>query len=239
MITLDDVRQARIQVSPYVKRTPLERNTTLSRELGVNVYLKLELFQKTGSFKPRGAFNQILQLTPDQRKHGVVGVSGGNFAQGLAYAGRALDTPVIICMPESTPRNYVEATRPTERRWTWRQLSPRSFRGQINTRRKDGISCTHSTALFRWPAPARSAWSCWRICRSLTDVVISIGGGGLIAGITVAIKALSPRRAFGVWKLKAQIQWGKRSGRAKLCRSPQHPWQKPSALLTSPKTPSL
>ena len=84
MITLDDVQQARLLISPYVKRTVLEKNTTLSRELGTNIYLKLELFQKTGSFKPRGAFNQILQLTRDQRKHGVVGVSGGNFAQGMA-----------------------------------------------------------------------------------------------------------------------------------------------------------
>jgi len=65
MITIDDVRRARDQVSPYVKRTVLEKNTTLSDQLGTNIYLKLELFQRTGSFKPRGAFSQILQLTPD------------------------------------------------------------------------------------------------------------------------------------------------------------------------------
>ena len=88
MITLDDVQRARVQISPCVKRTALERNTTLSSELGTNIHPKLELFQKTGSFKPRGAF-----------------------AQGMAYASRELGTPVLVCMPESTPRNGVEATR--------------------------------------------------------------------------------------------------------------------------------
>ena len=78
MIALDDVQCARLRISPCVKRTVLEKNATLSRELGTSVHLKLELFQMTGSFTPRGAFTQILQLTPDQRKRGVVGVSGGN-----------------------------------------------------------------------------------------------------------------------------------------------------------------
>lgn len=87
----------------------MESSRTLSRDLGTNVYLKLELFQRTGSFKPRGAFNQILQLTPAERARGVVGVSGGNFAQALADAGRTLGTPTRICMPETAPAASVEA----------------------------------------------------------------------------------------------------------------------------------
>ena len=166
MIILDDVQRARVQIAPYVKRTTLERNTTLSRELGTNVYLKLELFQKTGSFKPRGAFNQILQLTPDQRKHGVVGVSGGNFAQGLAYAARELDTPALICMPESTPGNSVEATRAYGAAVDLAPAISQAFAGLTATRRKGGTSFTRSTAPTRWPASARSAWSCWRIYRN-------------------------------------------------------------------------
>ncbi len=167
MITLDDVQRARIQISPYVKRTVLEKNETLSRELGTNVYLKLELFQKTGSFKPRGAFNQILQLTPDQRKHGVVGVSGGNFAQGLAYAARDLDTPALVCMPESTPRNYIEATRAYGATVDLTPAIPQAFAEADQYKvRKDGICFIPSTALTRWLARAPSAWSCWRICRA-------------------------------------------------------------------------
>ena len=167
MIALEDVRQARVQIAPYVKRTTLERNATLSRELGANVYLKLELFQKTGSFKPRGAFNQILQLTPDQRKHGVVGVSGGNFAQGLAYAARELDTPALV-MHAGVDAQELHRSDTGLRGYGRPGANhlPGLCERQTNTRRQGGISCTRSTALTRWPARARSGWSCWRICRS-------------------------------------------------------------------------
>ena len=72
MITIDDILRARPRIAPYVRTTPLEASRTLSRELGTHVYLKLELFQRTGSFKPRGAFNQVLQLTPAASIAGVV-----------------------------------------------------------------------------------------------------------------------------------------------------------------------
>ena len=76
MITLQDIQNAQTRIAPYVKRTPLVKSRTLSEDLGTNVYIKLELFQNTGSFKPRGAFNRMLQLTPQQREMGVVAVSG-------------------------------------------------------------------------------------------------------------------------------------------------------------------
>jgi threonine dehydratase len=199
MITLDDVQRARIQISPYVKRTILEKNTTLSRELGTNIYLKLELFQKTGSFKPRGAFNQILQLTPDQRKRGVVGVSGGNFAQGLAYAGRELDTPVIVCMPESTPRNYIEATRAYGATVDLAPTFPQVF-ARADQYKAQGWNLLHPfDNPFQMAGAGTIGLELLEDLPSLTDVVISIGGGGLIAGITVAIKALRPEaRIWGV-----------------------------------------
>ena len=199
MITLHDVRQARIQISPYVKRTTLERNATLSRELGTNLYLKLELFQATGSFKPRGAFNQILQLTPEQRTHGVVGVSGGNFAQGMAYAGHVLDTPTLVCMPESTPRNYSEATQGYGARVDLAPAYPQVFA------RADQFKLQGWNLLHPFDNPFQMA-GCGTIglelledLPNMSDVVISIGGGGLISGITVAIKALKPEvRIWGV-----------------------------------------
>jgi threonine dehydratase len=199
MITLDDVQRARVQVSPYVKRTPLEKNTTLSRELGANVYLKLELFQKTGSFKPRGAFNQILQLTPAQRKHGVVGVSGGNFAQGLAFAARELDTPALVIMPESTPRNYIEATRAYGATVDLVPTISQAFE-TADRYKLQGWNLLHP---FDNPHQMAGAGTIGlellEDLPNLTDVVISIGGGGLIAGITVAVKTLKPEaRIWGV-----------------------------------------
>ena len=111
MITLNDVKVAAREISMYVKRTPLWKSETLSTYLETNVYLKVELFQKTGSFKPRGAFNQMLSKGKDALDRGVVAFSGGNFAQSVAYASRILGVDAIICMPEDTPQNYIDAVR--------------------------------------------------------------------------------------------------------------------------------
>ena len=105
-----DVLAARERIAEYVHRTPLVTSSSLGERFGTRVSLKLELFQKTGSFKPRGAFNEILGQPPEVLARGVVGVSGGNFAQGLAFAGRTLGVATRVVMPEGTPQNYVDAT---------------------------------------------------------------------------------------------------------------------------------
>src|SRR5271169_1450935 len=110
-ISLSDIQTARQRIAPCVRRTPLTPSATLSERLRTNVYVKLELFQKTGSFKVRGAFNKALNLTAGERGQGLVAVSGGNHAQAVAYAARNLGLKAVILMPESTPANYVEATR--------------------------------------------------------------------------------------------------------------------------------
>jgi threonine dehydratase len=109
--TLADVRRAAVALAPYVRTTPLVRSETLSERLETNVYAKLELFQKTGAFKVRGAFNRLLALGPSERAKGVVAVSQGNHAQAVAYAARALGIRALVVMPESAPENYVDATR--------------------------------------------------------------------------------------------------------------------------------
>src|SRR5215203_1045717 len=107
---IEAIESAGRRIENHVKRTRLERSETLSQYLGTNVFVKLELFQKTGSFKVRGAFNKLLSLSAEERKRGVVAVSGGNHAQAIGYASSVLDVDAVILMPDSTPRNYVEAT---------------------------------------------------------------------------------------------------------------------------------
>src|ERR1051325_5041431 len=102
------IQNARQRIAPCVRRTPLTSSATLSERLKTNVYVKLELFQKTGSFKVRGAFNKALSLKPNERGKGIVAVSGGNHAQAVAYVARALGLTALLVMPESTPRNYVD-----------------------------------------------------------------------------------------------------------------------------------
>ena len=111
MFNLDDIQDARQRIQGRVKRTPLVTSQVLSERLGASVYLKLELFQKTGSFKVRGAFNKVLSIPEERRGRGLVAVSGGNHAQAVAYAASQLGLPSVIVMPEKTPRNYVDATR--------------------------------------------------------------------------------------------------------------------------------
>src|SRR4026207_559427 len=105
------IKQAQQRIKPYVKRTTLEHSETLSKYLGTNVFVKFEFFQKTGSFKVRGAFNKLLSLSPEERKKGVIAISGGNHAQAVAYASRVLDTDAVVLMPASTPQNYLDATK--------------------------------------------------------------------------------------------------------------------------------
>ena len=202
MITLADVQRAKTDIAPYVKRTMLEKNTTLSNQLGTNIYLKLELFQRTGSFKPRGAFNQILQLTPEQREHGVVGVSGGNFAQGMAYAAGVLGTRAIVCMPETTPRNYIEATEGYGARV---QLAPDITQvfGKAEELRREGWNFLHPfDDPFQMAGAGTIGLEILEDLPEVTDVFISIGGGGLYAGIAVAIEAIKP--AVRIWGVETE-----------------------------------
>lgn len=205
MIGLADIYSASKRISPFIIKTPLARSQTLSNLLGANTFLKMELFQKTGSFKPRGAFNQILQLDDTARDRGVVAVSGGNFAQGVAYAASRLGIEAIICMPEYTPSNYIEATKSYGARV---ELSP-DFPSTIlkaETYQAEGYAFLHA-----WDNPNQMAGTGTiglEILESLpdvTDIVISIGGGGLIAGIMIAIKSLKPGvRIWGVETVGAQ-----------------------------------
>lgn len=199
MVTLEEIKSASDRISPFIIKTPLEESQTISNILGANTYLKMELFQKTGSFKPRGAFNQILQLDNDAKTKGVVAVSGGNFAQGVAYAASKLGIQAIICMPEYTPSNYVEATKSYGARIELSPDFPSTF-VKAETFKADGYAFLHA-----WDNQNQMAGTgtigleIVDMLPSVTDIVISIGGGGLIAGIMVAIKTLKPDvRIWGV-----------------------------------------
>src|SRR4051794_5036107 len=111
MLTLELIRQAQERIRGRVHRTPLVPSTTLSRELGARVSLKLECLQKTGSFKPRGAFNKLRTLSDAERRPGVVATSGGTHAPGVAYAAGQFGVRAVICMPRTTPANSLDATR--------------------------------------------------------------------------------------------------------------------------------
>ena len=196
---INAIRAAAERIRPYVKRTPLEYSHSLSERLSTNVYVKYELLQRTGSFKPRGAFNKILSLTDDERAKGVVAVSGGNHAQGVAYAATVLGIDAVIVMPENTPKNYLDATRAYGATIDLQPNIAAAFK-QTEEYQSGGRTLVHP---FDDPAVIAGQGTVGlEIVEDLphvTDVIASIGGGGLAGGVAIAVKAANPRaRAWAV-----------------------------------------
>lgn len=198
-LSLSDVEAALPLVAPRVHRTPLVSSRSLSERLGIRVSLKLELLQKTGSFKPRGAFNQLLHLAPAQAARGVVGVSGGNYAQGLAHAGRTLGVPVRILVPAGTPEHYLAATRAYGAEVEETPTIAAAF-ARAEDYRRDGIAALHPfDDPLMMAGNGTLGLELVEDAPDATDVFVSIGGGGLMAGVATAVKGRSPDcRVWGV-----------------------------------------
>src|SRR6185436_1996447 len=111
MFDLSDVRAAAGRIAGSVHRTPLLSAAFLGSRSGVRTFLKCESFQKTGSFKARGALNKILSIAPDERAKGIVTCSAGNHAQAVAWAAQSVEAPCVVVMPTDAPRAKIEAVR--------------------------------------------------------------------------------------------------------------------------------
>ena len=111
MITLQDIQDAALRLQGQVLDTPCVESRTLSQIVGAQVFLKFENLQFTASFKERGACNKLTLLTAEERSHGVVAMSAGNHAQGVAYHAQRLGLRAVIVMPRFTPGVKVERTR--------------------------------------------------------------------------------------------------------------------------------
>lgn len=188
-------------MAPIVHRTPCKQSQTLNSLTGSRVSLKLENLQKTGSFKVRGAFNKISQLTDEECKKGILAASAGNHAQGVALAGKEKGVPVTIFMPESTPEAKVMATR---QYGATVQLVGKSFEEAYAAAKREQLS---SGAAFIHPfddmdiieGQATVAMEMMQQCPDLDTIVVPAGGGGLLAGTALAVKSIRPSiRVIGV-----------------------------------------
>jgi threonine dehydratase len=196
---LSAIKQAQQRIKSYVKRTTLEHSETLSKYLGTNVFVKFELFQKTGSFKVRGAFNKLLSLSAEERKRGVVAISGGNHAQAVAYASNILNVDAVVLMPQSTPQNYLEATRNYGATVDLQPTIQEAFK-KIKDYESQGRIFIHP---FDDPLVMAGQGTLGvEIMEDLpesTDIIISIGGGGFEGGVSTAVKSIKPGiRIWGV-----------------------------------------
>jgi threonine dehydratase len=198
-LTLNDVQRARQRIASCVRRTPLVPSVTLSERLKTNVYVKLELFQKTGSFKVRGTFNKALSLAPEINAKGLVTVSGGNNALAVAYTGRALDLPATILMPENSPAAVQEATRAYGAQVNFASTAAEAFALTAELERDGWIYIHPFDDPVLMAGQGTIALEILDDVPQVTDIVLSIGGGGMMAGVGTVIKALKPSvRIWGV-----------------------------------------
>jgi threonine dehydratase len=195
------VRQAAARLAPHARRTPCVFSYTFSESAGCDVWLKLENLQRTGSFKVRGALNKLLGMDPAQRARGLVAASAGNHAQGVALAARIVGARATIFMPVTTALLKVQRTegygaevRLVGDNYDQSQRAAAEFAGE------SGAALIHP---FDDPEVILGqATVGLEVAEDLSDVdtvVVPIGGGGLIAGLGLALKALQPRvRLVGV-----------------------------------------
>ena len=197
MLTLEMIQQAQEALRGIARRTPLDP----APKLGENIYIKAENLQLTGAFKLRGAYNKILSLTPEEAARGVIACSAGNHAQGIALSATRLGIRSVICMPAGAPISKVEATRAYGAEVV---LVPGVYddaaREAERLTKEHGYTFAHP---FNDPyVIAGQGTIGLEILEQLPDVsqvVVPIGGGGLISGIAYAIKHLKPScRVIGV-----------------------------------------
>jgi len=201
ILQFSDIVDAQSVLKNVVKYTTLERSKSFSTMSEADVYMKLENFQTTGSFKVRGAYHKIKNLTPEEASKGVLCASAGNHAQGVAYAASSLGVKSTVFMPVFAPPLKVIATRAYGAKVV---LTGNTFDDAFSAAREFGKK---SGATFVHPfndqhiiaGQGTVGLEIFEQLRGVQDVVVPIGGGGLIAGIAIALKQLNPRiRIIGV-----------------------------------------
>jgi len=194
MVTIDDVRNAAAEIRGQVVATPCDESRTLSALSGAQVFLKFENLQFTASFKERGALAKLLSLSDAERARGVIAVSAGNHAQGMAYHARRLGIPAVIVMPRFTPAVKVERT-------AWHGPEIILHGENFDAAREHGEALARDRGLVMvhpYDDPqviagqGTAGLEMLDAVSSLDVLLVPIGGGGLISGIAVAAKGINP-----------------------------------------------
>ncbi|MFZ3172511.1 MAG: threonine ammonia-lyase [Carboxydocellales bacterium] len=200
-LTLEDIRIARLAMAQVIHLTPLDFSHTFSGLIGGEVYFKQENLQKTGSFKIRGALNKIISLRPEEKTRGVIAASAGNHAQGVAFAAKAAGLDATIVMPEGAPLSKITATKGYGAKVILSgECYDEAFQQAQVIQQETGATFVH--AFDDRQVITGQGTLGLEILEQLPDVgvvVVPVGGGGLIAGIATAIKALRPKvKVIGV-----------------------------------------
>lgn len=200
-VTLDDIRAAQDLLSGVVRPTPLEYSRALTDRVGCEVYLKCENLQRAGSFKIRGAYTRMARLSDEEKSRGVVAASAGNHAQGVALAAQLLGIESKVYMPNGAPMPKLVATRAYGA--TIEQVGTTIDECLVKAREWEASTGAVLIHPFDHHDIVAGQGTCGLEildqCPDVSTIVVSAGGGGLLAGISVAVKALKPNvRIIGV-----------------------------------------
>ncbi len=203
-VTYDTILAAHQRIKPFIRKTPIFNVSHVKNKPphACDLYLKLEQHQLTGSFKIRGVTNKILSLSDKQLQSGIVAASGGNHGRAVAYAGWERNLPVTIYLPNTTPEHKVEAIK----KWNAKIIIAGSDLDEAN---KIALQATeeNSNGIFIHPyadpivvnGQGTLGIDLLADLKNLDVLILAIGGGGLIAGVSTAVKAMNPNiRIIGV-----------------------------------------
>jgi threonine dehydratase len=201
MIALSSIIEAKNRLNNITSNTPFSYAPILSKVTGAKIYLKKENLQLTGSFKIRGAFNKISSLNDDERKKGIIAASAGNHAQGVAFSGNYFDIPATIVMPDSTPLTKINGVTSYGAKVVLSGSNyDEAYKKALELAKENDYTFIHPFADDE--VIAGQATVAIEMLESVSDldiVVIPVGGGGLISGVSAYIKALNPKiKVIGV-----------------------------------------
>ncbi len=191
----DDVIEATGRIQPHIHRTPVLTSRTLNKMADAALFLKAENFQRVGAFKARGACNAIFALSEDEARHGVTTHSSGNHAQAIAFAAGLRGIPAIVVMPEDAPPVKVAAVQDYGAKIVWAGSTPLDREQTVQTvLEQTGAVFIHpSNDFYVIAGQGTAALELLEDVPDLDVVMTPVGGGGLLAGTALSVKALSPR----------------------------------------------
>jgi len=222
MLDLNSIREAEARLKDVVHHTPFSYAPILSEISGYEVYLKKENLQHTGAFKLRGAFNKIATLVEAGKKGGVVAASAGNHAQGVAFSAKHFNIDATIVMPDSTPINKIQGVERFGAKVILKGANyDEAYAYAMEYTEKHQLEFVHPfTDVEVMSGQGTVALEMLKAQRDLDAIVVPVGGGGLIAGMSVAINALSPQtKIIGIASAGAPAMKNSFDAKSTICSS--------------------
>ena len=200
-VNLEDIKAASNRLKHYVRHTPLLRGEKFDEVINCEVYLKPECLQITGSFKLRGATNKMLTLTDEEKAKGIIASSSGNHAQGVAYSANKFGIEATLVLPENAPLTKIEETKTLGAKVVLHGFdSIQRYKKLYEIMDEKGYTLIHSYDDPKLIAGQGTVgYEVMEDIKDLDVIVIPLGGGGLLAGIAVAVKEINPNvRVIGI-----------------------------------------